>query len=118
MNTYVNKRRSQKELKKTREKVAKYIQTYMMKESIFPNIQNMATTANRFGLSVSRQTIHNWAIGKTLPMLTLLDNYILILGLKRPTFDPASRPVEDKDVQELEALLAFFQRLRELTYGN
>jgi hypothetical protein len=42
-------------------------------------------SANSFGVATSRQTLHNWYIGKYLPNKSLLDLYIRILKGRRDT---------------------------------
>ena len=129
--TYLRKKRPYKEVKKIKERISRYIQNYMAKDSIFPNLQTLATAGNRFGLALSRQTIHNWALGKTVPMLTLLNNYILILQLKArdyaddepqegrlETKEAVWRSMAHKEKAELTELTNFFLAIREILNGN
>lgn len=114
-----------------RERVSKYVQEYFVNKSIFPNLQNMATAGNRFGLSLSRQTIHNWATGQTLPLLTLLESYILILQLRARDYEdvePQGDTLETKEEVwrsmaireklELTELTNFFMAIRDIVNGN
>ena len=90
---------------KDREDISDYIKRYLAKEGPWPSMQALATAANRYGISTSRQTIHNWVTRKTKPLYTHVEGYIHMLRITQKL-----ERNQDK-LSEIKQLLEFYEAI-------
>jgi hypothetical protein len=92
----------QQEFESRKAAVAKLIEEQLKEGSLGTTLSDIAFAANKYGLRLSRQNLHNWLHQVYLPSTWVLRPYILTLQEK------AEGPESEAGL-----LLAFFQKLWE-----
>ncbi len=100
--------KNQEEINNKKTAVALVISNYLSEGSLGHTLSDIAFVANKYGLRLNRQTLHNWYYEKYLPNPNVLYLYIYKLGM-----------LTKKHGDEAWKLLSFFMEVLDAAgYGK